>query len=890
VEKLRNAGHFAPSKAPRLDGFDDLREIGRGGQAAVYSGIQRSTRRRTAIKVLLDGAFSSEAKRRRFEREIELVAGLRHPNILRVYDSGVSQDGHPYCVMEYIEGIPLDEHVGNVKKSKSQKAEPSKRRSAITEEIPRLFVEICDAVNHAHQRGVIHRDLKPSNIRIDSDGHPQILDFGLAKAVEDDSMRLPGQSGMTLTGHFLGSLAWASPEQAKGDPSAIDIRTDVYSLGVMLYHALTDRFPYDVSGSVHAVLDNILNAEPDRPHRSCDKIDDELQAIVLKCLNKEPNRRYQTAGELGNDLRCYLAGAPISAKDDSPWYALRKTLHRHKLVAVTSSFILTVITVAMVVSITFWRQAVADRDRAGTALREASAVNKFLQDMLGSIDPQIAQGREASVREIVDEASHQLDARFGDQPLVRASLHMTIGNAYLGLGEYEKSEPHLRSAYDIRLREQGPEHEQTLSSINELGRLLIEMEHLDEAEPLLAPARVTADRVLGPEHELTLALQSNYAYLLDWMGHREEAEALFRSVLAIQQRSFDENHHATTITMNNLATMIELRGDFVGAEELFRQVYETRLRLNGPDHPSTLLAQANVAQAMSNLGQFSESEAELRRVIDGMKRVLGPEHPTTLNFINGLGTCLNNQGRYAESEHLYREIMEPLTRVLGPTHDGTMFARNNIATALLNQDKFSEAETAIREDLIVLREKYGDEDHRTLMAMHNLAGAIEGQNRLGEAEALLRKVIEARRRVIGELHPDTLGSLNNLAWNLFNQERAGEAEPLFRQAVDGYKQSMPDGHWAVAVARGGWGNCLVSMQRFEEAEAQLLQAYEVERKALGVDHAFTKKAAGYLAKLYDAWGDPAKAAAYRAATPIAASNGGEPTAGSADGDDDAAND
>ena len=876
VEKLRNSDHFSPAKAPSLDGFDDLREIGRGGQAAVYLGIQRSTKRRTAIKVLLDGAFSSEVNRRRFEREIELVAGLRHPNILRVYDSGVSQDGHPYCVMEYIEGIPLDEHIANVKKSKSQKA---KNRAILS-----LFVEICEAVNYAHQRGVIHRDLKPSNIRIDSAGRAQILDFGLAKATEDESTRLPGQSAMTLTGQFLGSLAWASPEQAKGDSSSLDIRTDVYSLGVMLYHALVDKFPYDVSGSVHDVLDNILNAEPVRPSSIRHEIDDELQAIILKCLNKAPERRYQTAGELASDLRCYLAGEPIAARADSTWYVLRKTFHRHKLATFTTALILMVIGVALVVSIGFWRQAVSQRDRTETALLEASAVNKFLQDMLSSIDPEIAQGRAVSVRELVDEASKTLDKRFAHQPLVRASLHATIGNAYLNLGEFEKAQPHLREAYDIRLAEQGPEHEQTLSSMNDLGRLLTEMERLDEAEHLLASAKVTAARVLGPTHKLTISLQGNYAYLLDWMGRTEEAEALYRRVLAAQERSPGTDRHAATITKNNLATMIELRGDYAGAEKLYRQVYETRLDLRGPDHPSTLLAQSNVAQVMVSLGRLSEAEAALRQVSDAMKRVLGPDHPTTLNALNSLGTCLNDQGRYEEAAQLYRRNIVTLRRILGPTHDATMLAQNNLATALLHLDKFVEAESVLRHNLRVYTKKYGDEDYRTLLVMHNLSRAIEGQKRPGEAEALLRTVYETRRKVLGELHPETLTTLNNLAFTVLDQNRAGEAEPLFRQTVSGFEQAMPEGHWIVAVARGGLGKCLTSLRRFKEAETQLLAAYKIERKTLGPDHKFTKNTAGYLAALYEAWGHPEKAAQYRTSTPVLAS-GDEESDGDTGGND-----
>lgn len=342
LEVLRGSSRRA--RPPRIPGYTDLDELGHGGQGIVYSAIQRSTGQRVAVKVLAAPHFTSQTGRRRFEREIEVVTTLRHPNIVRVYDSGTTSDGRPYSVMEYIEGLPLDEWIADSEVRKSQGFTVRNPKSAVGKALL-LFVKVCDAIHYAHQRGVVHRDLKPSNIRIDSSGEPHILDFGLAK----DTSGSADSMAVSVTGQFMGSLPWASPEQANGFPDGIDVRTDVYSLGVVLFQMLTGRFPYEVTGAVHDVLNNILKSEPARPRKINQAIDDELETIVLKCLVKEPERRYQGAGELAADIRHYLAGEPIEAKRDSASYVLRKNLRRYRwFLATAAVFVLVLLTSSIV--------------------------------------------------------------------------------------------------------------------------------------------------------------------------------------------------------------------------------------------------------------------------------------------------------------------------------------------------------------------------------------------------------------------------------------------------------------------------------------------------------------------------------------------------------------
>lgn len=295
-------------------GYRIIREIHRGGQGVVYQAIQKSTQRKVALKVMKEGPFAGPEDTARFHREVQILGQLQHPNIVAIHDSGQAA-GHFFYSMDYIAGPSLQEYMTKGERS--------------VEEILRLIAQICRAVNAAHLRGIVHRDLKPGNICIDPDGQPHILDFGLAKVAVSDAK----PSVMTMTGQFLGSLPWASPEQAAGSPSQIDVRSDVYSLGVIVFQMLTGEFPYEVSGDVREVVNRILTAEPARPGTLARRIDRDVETIVLKCLAKERERRYQNAGELAGDIERYLAGEPIQARRDSVVYVartrLRAAVRRH---------------------------------------------------------------------------------------------------------------------------------------------------------------------------------------------------------------------------------------------------------------------------------------------------------------------------------------------------------------------------------------------------------------------------------------------------------------------------------------------------------------------------------------------------------------------------------
>ncbi len=356
-----------PAHAPHIEGYTILAEIHRGAQGVVYEAVQEAANRTVALKVLLRGRYASHRERLRFEREIDLVAGLSHPHIVTLFDSGEAE-GHQYFAMQYVDGLRLADHV-------------IAHRLGIDETL-RMVVKVCRAMAYAHQRGVIHRDLKPGNIHVDAEGEPHVLDFGLARPAHgSDGVR----AGMTVTGAFLGTIRYASPEQVAGEHRQIDTRTDVYSLGVILYELVTGRCPYRLAGSMPDVLKSITDVAPVRPSAIRPEIDDDVETIILKAISKEKDRRYHSAEALAQDLERALAGKPIEARSDSGMYVLRKTLARHRGPVVATLAVVVALAAALVVALMFGGQAAADRDRAVEAERRAAEQRDIARETAESL-------------------------------------------------------------------------------------------------------------------------------------------------------------------------------------------------------------------------------------------------------------------------------------------------------------------------------------------------------------------------------------------------------------------------------------------------------------------------------------------------------------------------
>jgi tetratricopeptide (TPR) repeat protein len=516
----------SPFTLPPTDtfpGYELLRELHRGGQGVVYQAIQKTTRRKVAIKVMREGPFASQREHARFEREAQILGQLNHAGIVAIHDSGMTHQSLSYFVMDYISGAPLDVYMSSVKGS--------------VEDALRMLVQICEAVSAAHLKGIIHRDLKPGNIIVDGEGHPHILDFGLAKVAGGDTTGGNGGGAlqlMTITGQFLGSMPWASPEQAEGRSEKVDVRSDVYSLGVLLYQVLTGRFPYEVVGNMREVLDNILNAQPAPLRKIKKQITEDAERIVLKCLAKERERRYQSAAELVRDIHHYLDKEPIEARRDSITYVLGMHLRRHKLaVAIILPFIIAA-AAGSVTSAIMWGRAV--REKA-----EATALTHFLERTVKGANPKNARNKDRTVVQMLDDAADLLErGELEKEPAVKAAAHAWVGNTLLTVRDAPKAERHLRAALEIRERLYGDKDLKVAEVRASLGRALIERDRLEEADGYLRRALEVQEKRLGPNDKVLATSLNGMGVLRHHQNKYDEAERLFQRAIAIHLYNGDK--------------------------------------------------------------------------------------------------------------------------------------------------------------------------------------------------------------------------------------------------------------------------------------------------------------------------------------------------------------
>ena len=833
-----------------LPGYEIRREIHRGGQGVVYQAVQKSTRRDVAIKVMREGPFSAAQDRGRFQREVEILAQLKHPHIVAIHDGGTIADQF-YFVMDYVEGVPLDAFVESrlrgVRGARGPHAVNFNIRSLLL-----LFHQVCDAIHAAHLRGVIHRDIKPSNILVDAAGEPRILDFGLAKIADDASA-----SDMTVAGQFIGSMPWCSPEQAEGRPDKIDMRSDVYSLGVVLYQMLTGKFPSDITGAARDVLTRIQRVEPVPPSRLNSDIDNEVESITLKCLDKERDRRYQTAGELARDIERYLAGEPIEAKRDSGWYVLRKTLRQYRMqTGVAAAFFLLAVGSAIALGVLYGDQK-TQRLRAEDAeklaehrleetsdalakarieARKAETTSQFLRDMLGSVDPNVAQGREVTVREILDSAASRVDTQLKDEPLVAAAVHRTLGRTYQGLAHFDRAETHFRAAFDLCTREFGDEHPDTLEAWNGLATALQSLNRYAEAERIFRSCLDISRRVLGPENPATLDAVSNLANLLRDKGDTAEAEQLLNEALELSIRVLGPEHAETLVTRKVLAGLWQDQGQYDRAEPVLRDVLEIQRRVEGPRAPNTIGTLQNLAMTLKAMGKLDEAAPIYEAIIAASREVFGEDHSETLRVMNSFGRLKAAQGKLAEAEDIYRRTLEAQTRTLTEKHLDTLYTTNNLSLLLSEQGRLAEAEPLARKALengsAVLSEDHQD----VLIWMNNLANLLSRQGKAAEAKALYRKTLDARQRVLGEEHPQTVTTMSSLANQLAERGAADEAESMLRQVLDVRRRVSGPTHADTLLAMSNLVKVLMQRNQNEEAQQLGQAALKASRDTLPQGH------------------------------------------------------
>ena len=789
-----SAAVFTTPPADSFPGYKVVREIHRGGQGVVYQAIQESTRRRVAIKVMKDGPFAGVGDHARFEREVHILGQLNHPNIVAIHESGLAA-GHYYFVMDYISGQPLDQYV--------QKARLS------LEDTLRLFARVCDGVNAAHVRGVIHRDLKPSNIRVDTEGEPHVLDFGLAKTMAGDAE----SACMTMTGQFLGSLPWASPEQAEAVPSKIDLRSDVYSLGVVLYQMLTGRFPYDIAGSMRDILDRILRSEPARPSTIRKQINNEIETIVLKCLAKERDRRYQSAGELGRDIGRYLSGQPIEAKCDSAWYVLSKTLRRHRAPTAFGAALLVVI-VGFSIAMSFAYES------AHRAAQRAETVATFLDGVLTSVDPEIAQTYvnsplHAALRQTADQTAQSID-KLGSEPEIQARTRTALGHTYLNLGLYTEARAHLARATEL------------------------------------------AQETFGARDRRTADAQTLLAWALKEQGEFPAAEQAYLEALAVRQAVDGERSLAVADSLNGLGQLSYAQRKYAAAENYHRRALELRQQLGAPER-DVASSLANLGSVLRDADRIAEAEPLLLNALEMRRRLFGDAHFHTVVSMNKLGLLLRQKGDFAAARQILEEAL-PYRRALLGRHPHVAVSLCNLGLVLCDEGRYTEAVPRFEEAITLWQETLSPENKNVGQGLIGLATALRGAGQRAQALEHCREALEMKA-IKGVERGQGLYLLGELYLDDGNPQVAAEH---LRDAVQSLQAELGDNHRSTALASSALGDCLVSLGRFDEAEPLLLNSYERIQGVFGPTRREPELALQRIVRLYDGWGRPEDAARYRA--------------------------
>jgi len=660
-----------------------LGKLGEGGMGVVYEALQQNPRRRVALKVVRGGRLVDELQLKLFQREVETLARLKHQNIGAIYASGCTDDGQHYFAMELVRGETLDAWL-------------RKRPAGLDREELELrlylFRKIADAVHYAHQRGVIHRDLKPTNIIVTDatavrssltsgvTAEIKILDFGLARMTDTDR---GGATALTEIGAIRGTLGYMSPEQTQGNPADIDVRTDVYTLGILLYEMLTRGHPYDTGQT--ALVEAVRVICEVRPRSLSEnwagsrKPDGDLETIVGRALEKERDRRYVSAAALSEDVGRYLISQPILARPPSATYQLRKLVGRHKLAfafAATLGVLLLGFGVGMSV---LYARAMTAEAQASNEAQTAERALSFVTEMFETSDPSHARGNSITAREILDHGAQKIETELGDQPGVQARLMGTVGWVYRGLGLYEDAEPMLERSLDLKVAALGREHPRTLHAMNDLAFVYTNRGRLADADALHAEAYETRQLVLGVDHPDTLQSMNNLAVLRVARQRYDEATQLYTELIEIQDRVLGPDARETLSTINNLAVMYADIGRYDEAEELQRRALEGRRRVLGADHPDTLNSMNNLAVLYEKQGRVDEAEPIYRRSLDSQRRVLGADHPETLLSLYNLGSLYLRQGRYTEAEPLFLEALAGQRAVLGDRHVDTLDTLYNLA-------------------------------------------------------------------------------------------------------------------------------------------------------------------------------------------------------------------
>ena len=848
-----------------------LDTLGEGGMAVVYLAEQTEpVKRQVAIKIIKLGMDTKQVTAR-FESERQALAVLDHPNIAKVFDGGVTDTGRSYFVMERVHGIPITEYCDNARLNTKERIE--------------LFLEVCAAVQHAHLKGLVHRDLKPSNILVAAtDGQPlvKIIDFGIAKAT---GTSFTDKTLFTKIGQIIGTPQYMSPEQAGISGLDVDTRSDIYSLGVVLYELLVGALPLELTAlGEQAVRLALLEKDPPKPSTRITQLDDtkeeiakargtdvrslrrqltgDLDWIVLRAMAKDRTRRYETANALAMECRRHLEHQPILARPPSAGYLLRRFVRRNRTSVLAASVaILGIIAGATAATIGFIRATEAER----VATREAETARQtadFLVDLFRVSDPSEARGNSITAREILDKGADRIRSELSGEPEIRTMLMSTIGNVYLSIGLYDSAEPLLSDALNLGDSVWGRQTSETaeiLFNLAELARLRSNYAHSESLH-----REVLSIRESSPSLDRPAVANSLHALglTLYYQGKYDAVAPLYNRALEIYADEFGEESEQVAGIYSSLGSLMHTTNKYDEAEAYFKRSLPIYRKLFGTYHPKIASNLNNLAIVYDEVGQLDAAKSVYEESIAVFRQVYPGDHEFTAETQAHYAGLIQYMGDKEAAEKNYREAIEMLEHTVGREHMLTARVKDSFGIFLFTSGRFDEAEPFIAESIAVHRSLLGDRHINTARVLNNMASSLLLQGKYVDAEPYYRESLSIRLEVLGEDHADVANSRNNLADLLNKLGRYQEAEPLGKAAAEAYAASYSPSHWRAAVARNIHGRSLAGLERFDEAETLILESNSIisEARSGSIYH---RLALERTIELYDAWGKPDSSARAR---------------------------
>jgi eukaryotic-like serine/threonine-protein kinase len=809
-----------PKDFDRIDRYRLVREIAHGGMGRVFLAERDDGEytQQVALKIL-HSDLDAGTMRRRFRFERQILASLNHPNIARLLDGGVIRsksewgNDQPYLVMEFVEGSTLKEYC-------------STNLLSLRERLT-LFLDAAEAVGHAHRNLVIHCDIKPSNILVDEGGRVKLLDFGTSRLLDSHTEAVPGNTQPTIR-HWM-TPEYAAPEQIRGERATTAV--DVYQLGVLLYQLITDRLPFVRTGENRRGLEEaILERTPVKPSAVVESdflkksIRGDLDAIVLKALRKEPDARYESVSAMIGDVRRYLSGYPVAARQATPVYRMGRYIRRHRF-GVTAAAV--VAASMMIVSGYYTHRLTMERDRAEEAAaiartesRKAERTSDFLINLFESSDPYTRSGEEPTIGEFVGRAVERLDTDLADEPAVRAQLMMTLGQSYSNMGRFDEAEELLNKAVAVQREAAGSEDRNTALSLLRLGQLVYRQGDYKRARLLYEEAQGTVERVSGADHTDMVVPLTMLGNLYKRVGELSMSRSNFERALAIieQHRGTDNVQYGRTL--NDYALVLIIKGEHEEAREALERVVSIMEREMGPDHLLVGEALGNLSDVLGSLGEHDRRLAYAERYLEIAEANLGATHTTVANASINIGMAHRSLGDARSAIPMFERAREIYIEIGGPRYPLMAYALAHLGHAYRDLDEY---ERAIR--------------------FYTEAASIAGENRAIPHQAGILTAMGRVKQTAGDLHGATGDLERSLA--------------LFREV-------HPDGNWRVGWTRSIYGDVLRELGRYDEAYIHLTESYDTLRETLGVEHRNTQSAIRHLVSLFEAGRQPDRADAYRA--------------------------